>query len=80
MDGAALSLILEIQYFCIFKDLESSGSFSVRGFFVPESQKQISKPLKKAVLVAASSLFDAPLLPPSGKETARLKFAERACS
>lgn len=34
MGGAAVSLVLEMQYFCIFKDFESLGSIFVRVFVV----------------------------------------------
>jgi len=80
MGGAVVLLVLETQYFCNFKDFfESFGFFSVQVFFfVPEPSQQISQALKNALLAAASTLFDAPLLPPSGKERAQLKFP-KAC-
>lgn len=78
MGGAEALLVSDKQYFCIFK-LRVWGELDFFfSFFVPECQDRISTALKKALLSAASGLFDVPLLPPSGKEPLRLKFSRGA--
>lgn len=60
MGGAEVSLVSEMQYFCIFKDFESLGSFffffPLYEFFSPtEPREQISE--TKALLAAASLML-----------------------